>query len=169
MSSLATSLGLRASGPATPIPSNAGYYLIFHFIFAYAVTSSRIPKQYYGIDHNVSPRQDLSKYGDAAVSKGKITQHQLEQLKRLEAAHANSVEHYPVFAAAMLWAHITGLDAAEINYGALSYTIARFAYAALYVFVDTPRLSQLRGLCWWASNIICLRIFWHGTKTINKL
>lgn len=36
------------------------------------------------------------------ISKGRLTQARLDQLKRAEACHANSVEHFPVFAAAMI-------------------------------------------------------------------
>lgn len=46
-----------------------------------------------------SPRADLDKYGPAAVSKGKITQAQLDELHRQEAAHQNAMVHYPVFLA----------------------------------------------------------------------
>ena len=155
MSALLTTLGL--SGPKPP--SYAGGYLMFHFLWAYGFTSSRTLKQIWGIDHNVSPREDLTKYGAAAVSSGKITQRQLDMLKRNEGAHANSYEHYPVLVGALLWAHVAGLSNAEINASALVYTIARLAYVTVYVLVDTPKLSQLRGVCWWIGNVTCLRLF----------
>jgi hypothetical protein len=40
-----------------------------------------------------SPRQDLDKYGEAAVRDGKITRTQLQMLQRNEAAYANAVEN----------------------------------------------------------------------------
>lgn len=82
--------------------------MIFHFLWAYAGISSRYVthcfvqnyteedkltcvllqssgiKNYYGIDHQVSPREDLVKYGAKAVADGKITQAQLNQMKRVE-------------------------------------------------------------------------------------
>lgn len=58
-------------------PSLAGYYIIGNFLLSYVLLSTRGLKNYYKIDHNVSPRQDLTKYGQAAVSKGKMTQKQL--------------------------------------------------------------------------------------------
>ena len=54
-------------------------------------------KQKLGIDHNVSPREDLNKYGEKAVQSGKITAAQLRMLRRMESAHANAVEHFPFF------------------------------------------------------------------------
>lgn len=74
--------------------------LIGNWAFAYALTSTRLAKNYYGIDNNVAPREDLSKYGEAAVKAGKISQRTLNRLKRQEAAHANAVEGYPLFVAA---------------------------------------------------------------------
>lgn len=91
------------------------------------MVSSRPLKQYYGLDHNVNPREDLSKYGQKAVESGKITQKQLNQLKRNEAAHANSVEHFPLFVGAIIWACVAGLPTSEINGSALAYTVARVA------------------------------------------
>lgn len=159
-------LGLQPTNLRPP-PSLASGYIIFHFIFAYGILSSRTMKQYYGIDHNVSPREDLVKYGPEAVKSGKITQKQLDRLKRNEGAHANSVEHFPLFVGAMIWAHLTGLSTVSINGTALVYTVARLVYATVYVFVDRPAWSQMRGIAWWMSNIACLRLFWLGGKALN--
>ncbi|EMC93706.1 hypothetical protein BAUCODRAFT_253474 [Baudoinia panamericana UAMH 10762] len=168
MASLLSSLGLRATNPLSPLPSHAASYLIFHFLFAYGVLSSRTLKQIYGLDHNVSPREDLGKYGPEAVKSGKITQKQLDMMKRTESASANSVEHYTLFVASMLWAQMTGLPNAEINASALVYTLARVVYAAVYVLVDRPALSQIRGLMWWTSNLVCFRLLWLGGTAINR-
>ncbi|KAK5119557.1 hypothetical protein LTR85_007385 [Meristemomyces frigidus] len=146
MSSLLTTLGLQGTGPLTPPLSHTSGYIIFHFLFAYAALASRLPKQYYGIDHNVSPREDIVKYGPKAVASGKVTQKQLNMLKRIESAHANSVEHFPMFVGAMIWAHVAGLPTTEINASALAYTVARVAYAAAYILVETVKLSQLRAI-----------------------
>jgi len=88
-------------------------------------------------------------------------------LKRNEAAHQNSYEHFPVFASAMVWAHVAGLDMTDINVSALVYTVVRLAYVGIYVGVDTAGLSQLRGLCWWTGNVVCMRLFWKGMRAIN--
>ena len=102
MSSIATFLGLRGPSPGIPPPSHSAAFLIWQYLFAYGVLSSRTLKQIYGIDNNVSPREDLGKYGAAAVQSGKITQKQLDMLKRNESAHANTVEHYTLFATSIL-------------------------------------------------------------------
>lgn len=74
-------------------------FIAWNWFHAYCVLSSRSFKQYYGIDNNASPRQDLRKYGDAAVREGKLTQAQLDQIHRVEAANANSTEGFILFTA----------------------------------------------------------------------
>lgn len=71
---LGSSLGLGLDPTATLLPNHAPAYLCFHFVFAYGLLSSQTLKQWYGTDHNESPRHDLDKYGAEAVRSGKITQ-----------------------------------------------------------------------------------------------
>ncbi|KAK3115625.1 hypothetical protein LTR53_004832 [Teratosphaeriaceae sp. CCFEE 6253] len=168
MASLLTALGLRASNPLTPAASITATYLITNYVFAYLVLASRTPKQHYGLDHNVSPREDLGKYGDAAVRSGKMTQKQLDQLRRLEGANANSIENYILFVAAMLFAQISGMASTQINATGLCYTVARFIYAGVYVFVDTPKLSQARGIMYWTGNFALFRLIWISGNALNS-
>ncbi|KAK0873697.1 hypothetical protein LTR87_011846 [Friedmanniomyces endolithicus] len=167
MSSLLTALGLRAASPLSPTPNLAASYIITHFALAYLVLASRTLKQIYGIDHNVSPREDLGKYGDAAVCSGKITQKQLEQLKRMESASANSVENYTLFVGAMLFETMAGVPATDVNATGLAYTVARCGYAIAYVLIDAPSFSQVRGVCWWVGNLTYLRLLWVGGRALN--
>ncbi|KAH8695657.1 hypothetical protein BGW36DRAFT_361335 [Talaromyces proteolyticus] len=109
-------LGLRAASALEPsgltsttIIPNYGPDLMFHFLFAYGILSSRTLKRYYKIDHNVSPQEDLTKYGEAARRDGKLTRPQLELLRRNEAAHANAVENYTLLVAAIVLATGTGV------------------------------------------------------------
>ncbi|KAI1493627.1 hypothetical protein F5X96DRAFT_151676 [Biscogniauxia mediterranea] len=168
MASLATTLGLRAASlPSATIPNHAPGYLMFHFVFAYALLSSRILKQYYGIDHNASPREDLDKYGEEAVKSGKLTRKQLAMLRRNESAHANAVENYTLFVAAMSFATITGVEREYVNRVGLIYTAARVAYGAAYILIDHPLWSQIRGTTWWTGNISCLWLLWRAWSKLS--
>ena len=53
-----------------------------------------------GLDHNASPREDVARYGEAAVRAGKLSRRRLEQVKRMQSAHENSVEGFAFFVAA---------------------------------------------------------------------
>ncbi|KAF8848212.1 hypothetical protein BDZ45DRAFT_681366 [Acephala macrosclerotiorum] len=158
MASLATTLGLRApSLHNLTIPNYAPAFVSFHFIFAYCVLAPRHFKQIWGIDHNVSPREDLAKYGDTAVKSGKITQKRLE-MKRNEYAHANAIENYILFVGAISFATFVGVERELVNRAGLVYTIARVAYGFIYIFVDQPVWSLLRSTAWWVGNIIKLSL-----------
>ena len=167
MTSLLTTLGLLSTSPLHPPPSLAATSIIFQFIFTYCLTTPRFLNRYHGIDHNVNPREDLAKYGLAAVKSGKITQAQYNRLKRCESAHANGIEHFPFFAAAMVWAQVAGLPRSVSNRMALMYAVARVVYVVVYVTAETEKWSQLRGVCWWIGNVACMRLFWLGGKAIN--
>jgi uncharacterized MAPEG superfamily protein len=72
--------------------------LLWNYIYAYMLTSTRAIKFRAGIDHNTNPRYDLAKYGERAVAEGKITRKKLGQLERGASAHANSIESFALFA-----------------------------------------------------------------------
>jgi len=170
MASLATTLGLRApSFPNSTVPSYAPAFVSFHFFFAYCVLAPRHLKQIYGIDHNVSPREDLTKYGDAAVKSGKITQKQLEMMRRNESAQTNSIENYALFIGAMSFATIAGVEREVVNRAGLVYTVARVAYGVIYIFVDEPFWSLFRSVAWWVGNISCLWLLRTAGRKLNMI
>lgn len=149
------------------IPNRAPYYLIYHFFFAYVVLSTRGTKNYYGIDHNSNPRSDTTVYGERAVKEGKMTQQQLKFLQRNEACHANSMEHFPVFAAATLFATTSGVAAQQVNIGCAVYTIARLVYAAAYLKIERGSLTYIRSAAWWVGNISCFYLLWRAGTVLN--
>ncbi|KAE8354329.1 hypothetical protein BDV28DRAFT_147163 [Aspergillus coremiiformis] len=168
MASLLTAVGLTQSPLSTPMPNYGPGFLIFHFVFAYGVLSSRTLKQSYGIDHQVSPRQDLNRYGEAAVREGKITQKQLDMLYRNEGAHANSVENYTLFVASIALATYAGVPRTTINAAGWTYTVARILYAINYITVDHSRPAQWRGIFWWIGNLSCLTLLWKAGQALSN-
>lgn len=166
MSSLATTLGLRSNG-LTPPGNQAPYHAIFNFMLAYVFLSSRAFKMSCGIDHNVNPREDLARFGERAVQEGKITRRQLNMLKRNEAAHANAMEHFPVFVGSALFAVVAKVPNEAVNRACAVYSVARVVYAVAYLAVDNVRFSYIRSLAWWSSNFACLYLFWQSGKALN--
>jgi len=165
MSSLTKFVGLQVSSGAANL---APYHTMFHFLFAYAFLSTRGLKNYLKIDHNVSPREDTSKYGERAVAEGKITQRQLNLLKRNEGAHANSMEHFPMFVASTLFATVAGVSNAQINGACAIYTAARIVFAISYLVIEKAEYSYIRSLAWWAGNFACLNLLWAAGKALDK-
>jgi len=162
---MATALGLHA-GEGITTANYAPYYAMFHFIWAHILTSSRALKQRYGLDHNVNPREDLARFGEKAVQDGKITREQLNRLKRNEAAHANSMENYPVFLGCILFATVSKVPSQTINRVCAIYSIARIVYVVAYLFVGRWKHSWIRSLSWWIGNFSCIYLFWKSGKAL---
>jgi uncharacterized MAPEG superfamily protein len=162
-------LGLKSNSPLAAPPNNAPYHAIFNFLFAYVFLSSRFLKKSYGLDHNVNPREDVLRFGERAVQEGKITRAQLNLLKRHEAAHANSMEHFPVLVGSALFATVAKVPNKTINKACLVYSASRLVYAVAYLTIDMDRakLSYIRSLAWWASNFTCMYLLWQSGKTMN--
>ncbi|EXJ80230.1 hypothetical protein A1O1_08372 [Capronia coronata CBS 617.96] len=163
---MATSyLGIPPSSPSFAGPAA---FLAWNWFYAYGILASRTLKQIYGIDHNGNPRQDLNKYGAVAVREGKMTQAQLEQLQRMEAASANSIEAYTFFVGSVLLALVAGVPRQTVNTACTTYTIARLVYGAVYVLVSHDLYSQIRGIAWWTGNTSCLFLLWKAAHAPFK-
>lgn len=141
-------------------------YLIINTLISHTLSSTRGLKWWWGIDNHVSPRTDLEKSGPRAVLEGRLSQSQLDMLRRNESAHANSMEHFPIFAAALILAKVAGLPAADVNYVGLTYTLARVAFVANYILSTTMLAASLRPVLWWAAHMACLRLIWRAGKAI---
>ena len=113
-----------------------------------------------GIDHNVSPREDLNKYGS------QIPPRTLAMLKRWESAHANSVEGFAFFAAAVLLALHAGVERTKVNGLMAMYSVARLAYATAYICIEDENWSRVRGYFWWTGNTACIGLMYLAGRKI---
>ena len=151
-----------------PLPNYGPHFLLANFLLSYICTSTRIQKLGLRIDNNMNPRYDLaSPRAEKLVSTGRITQEQLDQMRRVQSAHSNSMEHYTVFVAAVLSAIVAKLDNGMVNKYAVLYTIARAAYFWVYRQNTTRSTAGVRSVFWWVSNILCIRLFWFAGKALN--
>ncbi|KAJ5691669.1 hypothetical protein N7488_012404, partial [Penicillium malachiteum] len=162
-----SSLGLR-SIPEIQTPNYAAIYLLVNWAFAYVFMSPRGSKIYYGIDNNVSPREDLRVLGEAAVRSGRLEQRVLDKLKREEAAQANTIESYSIFVASILGASFAGVPAETVNTIGIWYTISRVAFSLCYSYIETQSWSYLRSAAWWSSNICCATGLVLAAKCCNQ-
>jgi uncharacterized MAPEG superfamily protein len=130
-------------------------YIFINWAWAFVVLTTRLSKKKLGLDHNVNPREDLDR-AEAAVAKGKITRQQLNGLRRREAAHANSIENFPVYIAAILSAYLAGVSTATLNGLSLWFTLSRIVYGIAYINTESYKFSFIRSLCWWSGNFSCI-------------
>lgn len=77
---------------------------------------------------------------------------------RANAAHLNSFEALPLFAAAVIIAHLRGAPPHTVDLLAIGFIAARLIYLALYL----ANLATLRSLAWVAGLICVVLMFFVG-------
>lgn len=92
-----------------------------------------------GIDYNAGPRDE------PGPPVGKVT-------ARLQRAQSNLYETLPLFAAAVLIAHVTGREGAVTACAAWIYLAARVVYVPLYGF----GVPKVRSIMWGVSLLAVL-------------
>lgn len=70
-------------------------------------------------------------------------------------AQQNSLEIFPIFAAAVIIAHLAGADQATVNGLSIAFIASRIAYAISYL----ADLHLLRSLVWTAGFACCVALF----------
>jgi uncharacterized MAPEG superfamily protein len=75
--------------------------------------------------------------------------------KRAYAAHLNAYEAFPFFAAAVLTAFVLKADPFTTNALALTFIIARIAYAVFYI----SNQATLRSVAWLVGWAACIALF----------
>ena len=78
--------------------------------------------------------------------------------QRAHAAHLNSFEAFPLFAAAVIVAQMTGADQGRVDLLALSFIGLRVLYGLLYL----ANKAALRSLVWMAALACSIAIFVAG-------
>lgn len=85
--------------------------------------------------NNLQPRQNVEEASPALDSKSK------RLIQRLEATHFNSLEIFPLFAAAILSAHIAKLPIRTRNLFAITFLTSRIAFNVIYVLQDSQKAA----------------------------
>ena len=78
--------------------------------------------------------------------------------QRAHAAHLNSFEAFPLFAAAVIVAQMNGAAQGRIDMLALAFIGLRLVYGILYL----ANLASLRSLVWMAALVCTIMIFVAG-------
>ena len=74
---------------------------------------------------------------------------------RAHAAHLNSFEAFPLFAAAVIIAHLRGLPQETIDQLAIAFIVLRLAYGFIYI-AGYPRT---RSAVWALAFLCCIGLF----------
>jgi len=74
---------------------------------------------------------------------------------RANAAHLNSFEAFPLFAAAVIIAHLRGAPVDTVAKVALAFVLLRLVYVALYV----ANLDKARSAVWFCGTACSVSLF----------
>jgi uncharacterized MAPEG superfamily protein len=119
-----------------------------HTALLCVLVAGLLPYLFTGVAKAIGPR-----YDNRDVRSG---QARLEGVAyRAHAAHLNSFEAFPFFAAAVLAAMVAGADAARVNLLAIAFVALRLVYFAVYL----ANLAALRSLVWFAAISCAIAIF----------
>lgn len=69
-------------------------------------------------------------------------------ISRLQGAHQNGLEAFPMFAAAVLMAHAAGVPTERASLAATLFIYARLGYTVVYGLNTNARLAYLRSTLW---------------------
>ncbi|KAJ7052906.1 hypothetical protein C8F01DRAFT_1032740 [Mycena amicta] len=92
--------------------------------------------------NNVQPRANVARVsGDKAVPPEVVA-----RIQRMEGAHLNGMENFPLWAAAVLAANYAGLDHRTVNVISIVYFLGRVLYNIVYITQSTRAQSNLRSI-----------------------
>ncbi|KAJ7223536.1 hypothetical protein GGX14DRAFT_532176 [Mycena pura] len=92
--------------------------------------------------NNVQPRANTSR---VAADKN-VPREVAARIERMEGAHLNGNENFPLWVAAILAANYAGLDNHTMNVTSIAYVCARVLYNYIYINNETSAQSWLRSL-----------------------
>ncbi|KZV97392.1 hypothetical protein EXIGLDRAFT_731093 [Exidia glandulosa HHB12029] len=112
--------------------------------------------------NNVTPRHNAA----ALKTDPTLPKDFVEKCAKLEGAHQNGLETFPVWVAAVLAGNFAGLETQTMNTASIAFVVSRFAYNYIYVNGKTNSQGYVRTGTWATSIGICM---WVLVKAGNKL
>jgi len=100
------------------------------------------------------------------VWKGKLSTEVWNQLARASGAHLNSMEVFPLFAAAVVAGNVAKLPAEDMNAMVLSFVAVRTLYLGVYIGVKNNTLAQVRTAIWAWSISIPIMCLWRAGQAV---
>ncbi|TFK34517.1 hypothetical protein BDQ12DRAFT_726909 [Crucibulum laeve] len=93
--------------------------------------------------HSVDPRGNV-----ARLSEKKINPDVVARIKRMEGAHFNGVESFPLWSLAVLVGNYAGLDNQTLNIVSSLYLFSRVVYNQIYINQTTEKQGSFRSIVW---------------------
>ncbi|WOO81049.1 uncharacterized protein LOC62_03G004577 [Vanrija pseudolonga] len=149
---------------SNPTGYNASYQLlVLVWLQAHVLSSPRPAFLKHGLRDNANPRCAI----DELEKAGKLPAARIARIKRIIAAHQNSLDGLPLITAAILAGNQAGLSAAWLNGAAVSYFVLRLVFVRLYRDIASGPTSYIRSIVWWASNFVSFVTLFKAGDAIN--
>lgn len=124
---------------------------------------------------NVASRGKLSTWDNRnprnadlkAKLKARLPAETYAKYERLEACHANSMESFPLFAAAIVLGNIAGLEKEELTRFSVWFLVVRAAYMLVYASHKTQGPTMLRTGIWYVGVGLCFRTLLQAAKAMG--
>lgn len=102
-----------------------------------------------------------------AKLKARLPAETYAKYERLEACHANSVESFPLFAAAVILGNVAGLEREELAKFSAYFLAVRVAYMIVYATHKTQGPTALRTGIWYVGIGLCFKTIVQAAKTTS--
>ncbi|KAG0695310.1 hypothetical protein DFH29DRAFT_1005602 [Suillus ampliporus] len=103
----------------------------------------------------VNPRRNIGRVRDAGLA---------ARLDRMDGAHKNALESFPLWIAAVLTATITKVDTHTVNTAAIAFVTLRALYTLVYITQKTNAQGLLRTAVWLAACTVPLRLLFQAAN-----
>ncbi|KAJ7160584.1 hypothetical protein C8R43DRAFT_993365 [Mycena crocata] len=114
--------------------------------------------------NNVQPRANTH-----AVSADKAVPPAVAaRIERMEGAHMNGNENFPIWVAAILAGNLAGLDNYRMNVISISYFCGRILYNYIYITQETRRQSVLRTLVFFCTLSLPMYLLFAAATKVAK-
>lgn len=101
-----------------------------------------------------------------AKLKARLPAETYAKYERLEACHANSMESFPLFTAAIVLGNMAGLKKEELTSSAAWFLVVRIAYMLVYASTETKGPTLLRTGIWYVGAGLCIRTIVQAAKAM---
>ncbi|KAJ7751915.1 hypothetical protein DFH07DRAFT_887277 [Mycena maculata] len=112
--------------------------------------------------NNVQPRGNVGRVlGDKAVPPAIVA-----HIERMEGAHLNGNENFPLWAVAVLAGNFAGLDNYTMNVVSITYVCGRILYNFIYINQTTRLHGSLRTLTYFSCLSLPLYLLFAAARKI---
>lgn len=96
---------------------------------------------------NIHPRENLTRLEAMRYIPSDLP----ARIRRMEAAHVNGNENFPLWIGAVLAGNYVGLEHSTMNKAAIYYVVGRSLYNYIYINNTTGAQGWLRTAVWWTT------------------